>query len=135
MKDSLQAGISFTRKIMIDEPRTIDHLGEDLRVYSTPAMVRDIEYSCLDFLKEHTDEGEHSVGTGLSIEHTAPTPLGWEITITGTIEKVDGRHVSFDVTVNDGVDECGTCKHGRFIVLIDKVKERVIAKKAKATGN
>ncbi len=132
MKDTLKPGISFTKKITIDTPRTIDHLGEDLRVYSTPAMVRDIEYSCLDFLIEHSDEGEHSVGTGLEIKHTAPTPLGWEITITGIIEKVEGRHISFDVTVHDGVDECGVCKHGRFIVLIDKVKERVIAKKAQA---
>lgn len=132
MKDSLKAGASVTRKITVDEPRTISHLGEGLRVYATPELIRDIEQTCLSFIAEHADPGEHSVGTGIELKHLAPTPLGMEVEITATVSKVEGRAVDFDVTARDAIDEICRCKHGRFVVLIDKVKERVAAKKAKA---
>ena len=43
MKDSLQSGLEATRQFEIDTGRTISFMGEDLRVYATPYMVRDIE--------------------------------------------------------------------------------------------
>ena len=43
MKDSLQAGIEGQRAFEIDEERTIGFMGDELRVYGTPYMVRDIE--------------------------------------------------------------------------------------------
>jgi len=134
MKDSLKPGLTTTRKLTVDEPRTISHLGEDLRVYATPELLRDIEQTCLAFIAEHADPGEHSVGAGVELKHLAPTPMGMQVEITATVAKVEGRAVDFDVTATDGIDEICRCKHGRFVVLIDKVKERVAAKKAKAAG-
>ena len=43
MKDTLAAGITTTRRVNVDRDRTIEFMGEDLRVYSTPAMLTDIE--------------------------------------------------------------------------------------------
>ena len=43
MKDTLKPGLTATRRITIDKPRTIDFLGENLRVYATPELVRDFE--------------------------------------------------------------------------------------------
>ena len=134
MKDSLKVGAEVKRRITVDKPRTISHLGEDLRVYATPELIRDIEQTCLGFIAEHADTGEHSVGTGIDLKHLAPTPLGMEVEITAKVTKVEGRAVDFDVSAHDGIDEICRCKHGRFVVLIDKVKERVAAKKAKAAG-
>ncbi len=134
MKDSLRAGLEFKRTITVDEGRTIAHLGEDLRVYATPDMVRDIEHTCLDFIKQHSDEGEHSVGTAIELKHTAPTPLGWDVEFTAKVTEVNGRAVTFEVTGRDAQDEVCQCTHGRFVVLIDKVKARIAAKKAKAAG-
>lgn len=134
MKDSLKAGMTTTRKFTVDKPRTISHLGEDLRVYATPELLRDIEQTCLGFIAEHADPGEHSVGTGVELKHLASTPMGMQVEIKATVSKVDGRAVDFDVTANDGIDEICRCKHSRFVVLIDKVKERVAAKKAKAAA-
>ena len=62
MKDSLQPGASVTRRYDVDEARTIDFMGEDLRVYSTPSMVLDIERSCRDLCVEHVEDGEDTVG-------------------------------------------------------------------------
>ena len=39
MSDTLKAGLSATRKIEIDVPRTISFMGDDCRVYSTPNLL------------------------------------------------------------------------------------------------
>ncbi len=132
MKTTLEPGLAITKRITIDKPRTIDFLGEDLRVYATPELVRDIEQTCLEFLLEHADPGENSVGTGIQVSHGAATPLGMTVTITATVAKVEGRHVTFDVVVADDFDEVSRGSHGRFVVAVDKLKERVAAKVAKA---
>ena len=43
MKATLEPGISRKERITIDADRTIGFLGEALRLYSTPSMVRDVE--------------------------------------------------------------------------------------------
>ena len=67
MKETLKAGLTATRRITIDKPRTIDFLGEELRVYATPELVRDFEVACREFLLEYCDGGEDSVGSGFII--------------------------------------------------------------------
>ncbi len=73
MKDTLKPGLTATRRITIDKPRTIDFLGENLRVYATPELVRDFEIACREFLLAHCDPGEDSVGT---MQNDAPFPYG-----------------------------------------------------------
>ena len=132
MKNTLKEGMTFAHTITVDRDRTIAHLGEDLRIYATPDLLRDVEQTCLRFIAEQAaDEGEQSVGMSVeSLRHLKPTPEGWDVTITATIEKVDGRRVFCDVVGHDKIDQVLACKHGRFVVDIAKVKEAVAAKKA-----
>ena len=48
MKDSLIAGITAQRRFEIDQARTIDFMGDEMRIYDTPALLRDIEVHCRD---------------------------------------------------------------------------------------
>ena len=74
MKDTLKPGVSATRRLVVDKERTIDFLGEELRVYATPCFVRDIEETCLQLILEHCDPGENSVGIGIAITHSGRPP-------------------------------------------------------------
>jgi len=132
MRDTLAAGVTKTDRIKVDEPRTIGFMGEEGRVYATPALVADIEMACRNLLLEHLDEGEDSVGTRVEIDHLAPTPLGLPVEITATVAEVKGRAVTFDVTARDSLDEIGRCRHYRFVVDVDKTKARLRDKAAKA---
>ncbi len=76
MKDSLVAGISTTAKILIDQERTIAFMGDEGRVYATPSMVLDIEYTARNWLMEYLDEGEDTVGTHVSVDHIGATVEG-----------------------------------------------------------
>jgi predicted thioesterase len=132
MKASLRPGLSFTRKIEIDESRCIGFMGKEGMVYATPRMVSDVEYACRDWLLEHLDPGEDSVGAHVSIDHLAATPLGLAVSIEVTVLEIDRRKVVFNFSVKDPVEECGRGKHVRFVVETAKTRERLAAKRAKA---
>jgi predicted thioesterase len=132
MKDSLQQGLKTTRRIEIDRARTIDFMGEEGRVYATPALVQDIEVTCRDLLLDHLDPGEDSVGTRVELDHLAATLEGMWVEITATIAALDGRAASFEVTARDAVDDVARGRHNRFVVDVEKTKARLAAKAAKA---
>ena len=132
MKQSLAAGVSATRRFTVDRKRTIGFMGDEGRVYATPALVEDIETTCRDLLLEHLDAGEDSVGTRVELDHTAPTPEGLWVEITATVAQVEGRAVTFDVSARDPLDAIARCRHSRFVVDVEKTRARVAAKAAKA---
>jgi fluoroacetyl-CoA thioesterase len=134
MKDSLRAGLSHERQITIDRERTISFMGEEGRVYATPELVRDIEVTCRELILQHVADGEDSVGTAISIRHSAPTPVGMTVWITVTIASVEGRLVNFEISAKDEADPICKGTHSRFIV--DKVKtiERLKAKGTKRSA-
>jgi predicted thioesterase len=132
MKSTLQAGLTTTKRLTVDEGRCIGFMGKEGMVYATPRMVLDMEYTCRELLLEHLDDGEDSVGAHVSIDHLAATPLGLEVTIDVKIVEVDKRRVTFEFSVRDTVEDCGRGKHVRFVADKAKSFERIKAKRAKA---
>jgi predicted thioesterase len=131
MKESLKAGLKFSKSVKVDESRCIGFMGKEGMVYATPRMVSDVEYACRDFLLEHLDPGEDSVGTHVTIDHLAATPLGLEVQIRIEIVEVDRRKIVFRFSVTD-IEEVGRGTHVRFVVETAKTRERLAAKRAKA---
>ena len=135
MKESLTAGVTATQKIAIDRDRTIGFMGDEGRVYSTPSMVRDIEYTCHELLNEHLNDGENSVGTHVSVDHIGATVEGDQVEVSVTITAVEGRAVSFEATVKDFLEEVGRGVHNRFVVDVQKTYERLTEKRKKVMGS
>lgn len=132
MKASLTTGLSTQRELTVDEGRCIGFMGKEAMVYATPRMVSDVEYTCRDFLLQHLDPGEDSVGAHVSIDHLAATPLGLKVSIEAKIAEIDRRKVVFAFSVRDPIEEVGRGKHVRFVVETAKTRERLAAKRAKA---
>ena len=132
MKPSLQPGLATSKTLTVDEARCIGFMGKEGMVYATPRMVSDVEYTCRDYLLEHLDPGEDSVGAHVSIDHLAATPLGLSVSISIRISEVDRRRVTFEFSVRDPIEEVGRGKHVRFVVDTAKTRERLSAKRAKA---
>jgi len=130
MKPTLKPGLAHIQKITVDEPRVISFMGDDCRVYATPRIISDLEYTCRNFLLEHLDPGEDSVGTKVNWEHVGPALLGAEVTISIKLAQVDGRRVTCEASVADGADAVAHGTHERFIVEVQKVRERLLKKKA-----
>ena len=131
MKPSLAPGAALTKRILVDEERCISFMGPENRVYATPRMVSDVEYACRDFLLQHLDPGEDSVGARVAIDHLAATPPGTQVTIEARVTAVDRRKVVFEFSVKDPIEEIGRGTHVRFVVDTAKTRERIAAKRAK----
>ena len=132
MKQSLRAGLLFEKTIEIGEDRCIGFMGREGMIYATPKMVSDVEYACRDWLVGHLDAGEDSVGTHVTIDHLAATPMGLQVSIQVSVKEVDRRKVTFEFSVRDPVEECGRGVHVRFVVENAKRNERLAEKKKKA---
>lgn len=134
MKSGLEAGTTSSCRITVDKPRTVDFLGENLRVYATPELVRDFEIACREYLLGFCDPGEDSVGTGISVSHSGATLLGMGVDITISVKAVEGRKVTFELLAKDGGEEISRGEHGRFVVDVEKLRARVAAKAKLASG-
>jgi fluoroacetyl-CoA thioesterase len=132
VKTTLQVGLTAARSLSVDQERCIGFMGKEGMVYATPRMVSDVEYTCRDFLLQHLDPGEDSVGAHVSIDHLAATPLGLEVSIEAKVAEIDRRKVVFTFSVRDPIEEVGRGKHVRFVVETAKTRERLAAKRAKA---
>jgi predicted thioesterase len=132
MKSSLKKDLSFSKSVLVDETRCIGFMGKEGAVYATPRMVSDIEYACRDMLLEHLDAGEDSVGTHVSIDHLAPTPMGLQVTIEVRVTEVDRRKITWEFSVRDLLEEVGRGRHVRFVVETAKTRERLAAKRVQA---
>ena len=134
MKDTLLAGLQVTKKIKINRERTIGFMGEKGRVYGTPSMVEDIEYTCHELIQSHLEEDENSVGTHVSVDHLGATLEGDTVEIKVGVINIDARRVSFEAEVKDTLEVVGRGKHSRFIIDINKTFERLNAKHDKLFG-
>lgn len=136
MKDTLAKGVTLKQRFEVDKPRTIDFMGDALRVYATPAMVWDIEHTCRDLTLPHLDDGEDSVGARIETDHLGATLLGMAVEITAEVIEVDGRRVTFEIEVRDPLEVVGRARHVRFVIDKARQKQRLEAKadKARAGG-
>ena len=134
MKDSLLTGLTIAKKIEVNRDRTIGFMGDEGRVYSTPSMVEDIEYTCHELIQSHLDEGENTVGTHVSVDHIAATVEGDTVEVSITVIEIDGRAISMEATVTDSLEEVGRGKHSRFVVDVKKTFDRLQAKRGKVFG-
>ena len=130
MKATLAPGVAATREFVVDRDRTIDFMGEEARVYATPMLVRDIEVACRDLLLKHLDPTEDSVGTRVEIDHLAPTLLGMKATLQVKVSEVKGRAVTLEVEGRDDKETICRGRHMRFVVDVEKTKQRLKLKRA-----
>jgi fluoroacetyl-CoA thioesterase len=131
LKSTLVPGLRRVVRIEVDRARTIGFLGEEMRVYSTPFMVGDVEYSSLKFIEEHLDEGESSVGIRVAVDHLGPTPLGQWVEIHLEVTSVEGRKATIAAEIRDAIEVVGKAEHVRFVIDVKRHAERLKTKAAK----
>ena len=87
-----------------------------------------MEKAACAVLADVLENGQTTVGTAVNIEHTAATPIGMKVTATAVISSVNGRKITFDVSVSDEAGSVGTGTHSRVIVDERRFMDRAIEK-------
>lgn len=126
----LETGIKGTKTVTVNEDNTAKTMGSGtLDVFATPALIALMEETCWRSVADKLDEGCGTVGTRLEVSHTAPTPVGMEVTCESTLTEVDGRRLVFEVTARDAKGVVGEGRHERFVIQNDKFQAKANAKR------
>jgi len=136
MKDSLSPGLSFEFQFQVPDNKTVPHLYPESpefqlmpRVLATGFMVGLFEWACIQAVNPHLDwPREQTVGIHINVNHMAATPPCLTVTVTGRLERVEGRKLSFTLTAHDGVDKISEGTHDRFVIDAEKFNAKVAAK-------
>ncbi len=134
MSDALQAGLTSTTRIAVDKGRTIGFMGEELRVYSTPSLLYDVEVACRELVLPHVGEGKDTVGTRVELDHVGASLMGMWVEISVTLTEVNGPALTYEFTARDAIEEVARGKHSRFVVGLEKTAQRMKAKRDKAVA-
>ena len=129
VKTSLVTGAGKVEHAAVDESNTISFLGDGLRVYSTPAMVNDVEYACFRLIGEHLDPGETSLGVHVSVDHLGATPFGHRVEIAVVVRSVEGRKVTLDAEVRDAAELVGRGTHVRMVTEVERLRPKIERKR------
>ncbi len=122
----VNVGATKERKVKVNSNQTTSFLWEGENVFSTPAMISEMEETCRLLLKEQfiSNAEWDSVGTVVNIKHLAATPIGTEVLIKSQVISVNGRRVMFDVEAFDKIERIGQGQHERFIINVPQFKNK-----------
>lgn len=115
MNDGVVAGLTKTQTYVTTIEMRAKQLASD--VFSTPAMIGLMEYTCVLLVAPYLDENEQTVGIHVDVRHMAPTKIGQSVTVTAELLEVKNSKLRFAVSaVNDQSVKIGEGTHRRALI-------------------
>ncbi len=125
----ISPGLKAETEITVSEADTAARWGSGLvPVYSTPALVGQMENTAVVALSGHLPAGRTTVGGRIDVRHLAPTPVGMRVRAVAELVEVEGRKLVFRVEAWDAVEKVGEATHERFVIDEAKFMARVQGK-------
>jgi predicted thioesterase len=114
-------GLRGEARLVVGDADTAAALGSgDVNVLGTPKLVALFEQATVEALQGVLDDGQSSVGMRVQIDHLQPTPVGAEVVVEATLDKIEGRRLTFTVTASDSGGLVAAGKVTRVMIDVDK---------------
>lgn len=127
MSNTITPGMNGTSETTVTEAMLASTVGSGkVSVFSTAMMVAWMEGTAVDVVQPSLEDGQTTVGTGISVSHVAATPQGMKVRFTAEVTAVspNGKGLSFKVAAYDETGLIGEGTHERVIVNKDKFESR-----------
>lgn len=99
---SITPGLRAEIETTVAETDTAQALGSgDVPVLATPRLVAWCESASIAALGDALEADRTTVGMRVQFEHIAPSAVGATITTESILEKVEGRRLTFTVSVRE----------------------------------
>jgi predicted thioesterase len=122
----VEPGLTATLELKVAESDTAVALRSgDVPVLATPRLIALVEEASILALATELEPNETSVGMRVQLDHLQPTGVGSSVTAEATLERVEGRRLTFTVTVDDDRGLVAAGKVTRVIVDRSKFLEKV----------
>jgi predicted thioesterase len=121
----LRPGLAAAASLVVsdDDTALALHTG-DVPVLATPRVVRLAEEATVQAIEGMLADGTTSVGYRVQLDHLAPTPVGGKVRAEATLEAIEGRRLTFRVSVSDGHGLVAAGRITRVIVERDRFLEK-----------
>jgi fluoroacetyl-CoA thioesterase len=114
-------GLKGEARLTVGEPDTARALGSgDVEVLGTPRLVALFEQATVNALVGMLPESQTTVGMRVQIDHLQPTPVGADVTAEATLDKIEGRRITFTVTASDSGGLIAAGKVTRVVVDVER---------------
>ena len=128
----IEPGLTNEMTWLIDEKHLASAFGSGLvDVLATPVLVGFCEQTARTAVDPLLGEGQRTVGTSITLRHTAATPLGMKVTVRATLVEVERRHLLFEIEAQDEQEQIAKAQHERFIIDTERFERRVAKKRRK----
>ena len=98
----LAPGLTASVTLVVAEADTALALRSgDVPVLGTPRLVALAEQASTEAIAGDLPPGRTTVGYQVQLAHLTPTPVGGTVVAEATLEQVEGRRLTFRVSVND----------------------------------
>lgn len=109
-----------------------EHVGSgSLPVLATPVVAAFFEGAAAELAQGFLPEGITTVGTEITVRHTAPTPCGAKLTVEAELTEQTDRTFRFRLTAADEAGQVADGEHERVSVKAERFVEKAQARKAR----
>lgn len=99
---TLLPGLHGSATLVVSDEDTAMSMGSgDVDVLATPRIIALCETATVNAIANQLDEQSSSVGMRIRVDHLQPTPVGAHVTAEAVLDKIDGRRLTFTVSVSD----------------------------------
>lgn len=121
----VEPGLSAEVELVVTDADTAVALRSgEVPVLGTPRVVAMCEEASVAALAGRLEPGETTVGHTVQLDHVAPTKVGTTIRAEATLLKVNGRRLTFSVSVSDARGLVAAGKVTRVIVDAERFMEK-----------
>jgi fluoroacetyl-CoA thioesterase len=114
---TIEPGLRAQVLIMVERGDTAIKVGSgDVPVLATPRLLAIAEAATMRAVQGHLAPGQTSVGTKVTLEHRAASPVGTHVEVFARLVEVDGRRLVFEVTARDRKQTVASATIERVIV-------------------
>ena len=107
-----------------DDDTAIAMRSGEVAVLATPRVVALAEEASVNALVGHLPAGAPSVGMRVQLDHLSPSAVGSHVRAEATLEQVEGRRLTFKVSIEDERGLVAAGKVTRVVVDVERFLEK-----------
>lgn len=115
-----------SKSYQVQSNHTAEYVGSgDLPVLSSPSLIAFMENCCKEMMANLLENDETSVGTFISMKHSAPSVVGAKLIVEARIKELSGSKYSFSVVARDSDEIVAIGEHIRVVVKSEKFMNKI----------
>lgn len=109
-----------------DGDTAIAHRSGSVPVLATPCLIALCERAAIAAVADRLPAGLTTVGMRVQVDHLQPTAVGHEVSAEAVLKHVEGRRLTFAVSVDDNRGLVAAGKVTRVIVDVERFMDKTI---------